>query len=170
MPAEEDFGGFHQALRRALDADGSSASCLRPSRPSRSPASPSAISSPAPDPAMPTPSTRPVFLSSTSLVSPSGRSTVIGAAQRAPWELRDLDVAPLGLRLRLGQSRPCDLRIGEHDRRNRERLEHRAMSLDRLRRPRAPRATPCARASARPRRRRSRRWSAPRSGAGHRSR
>src|SRR3954466_6172949 len=101
---------------------------------------PSAISSPAPEPTIPTPSTRAVFLSTTSLVRPSGRSTVIarlnaphgnfGTRTPPPVQWRPLGVPPFPLCLRLGQTRPRDLRIGEDDGGNRERLEHRLMALD----------------------------------------
>jgi len=55
-----------------------------------------------------------------------------GAAARRPGELRDLDVASFGLRLRFRQTGPRDLRIGEHHRGNRERFEDSAVALDRL--------------------------------------
>ena len=84
---------------------------------------PSAISSPAPAPTMPTPRTRSVSGSMTSFVRPSGRSIATRAAERGPGELRDLDLAALLLRLGLGQAAPGDFGIGEDDGRNRLRLE-----------------------------------------------
>ena len=56
------------------------------------------------------------------------------AAARAPRELRNLDVAPLGLRLRFGQTGPGDLGVGEDDGGDRGRLEHRLVPLHRFHR------------------------------------
>ena len=91
---------------------------------------PSAISSPALTPTMPTPSTRSVPGSMISLVRPSLRSTVVARPGRAPRELRDLDLDAALLRLGLGEPAPREFGIGEHDRRNRRRLERHLVAGD----------------------------------------
>ena len=81
---------------------------------------------------MPTPSTRPVFGSRTSLVRPSGRSTVIARLERAPRELGHLDLDALGLRLRLGQPGHAISGSVKTTAGNRQRLEHGLVAEDRF--------------------------------------
>jgi len=52
------------------------------------------------------------------------------AAARAPGELRNFDVATVGLSLRFGQPGPRNFRIGEDDSGNRQRREHRLATQD----------------------------------------
>ncbi len=121
---------------------------------------PSAISSPAPAPTIPTPSTRSVFGSRMSLVTPSVRSIVDRATRCAPWKLRDGDLAAFFLRLRFRQAAPRDFRIGEHHGGNRVRLE-RDFFVRQCARPQCdPRAKLCAPAWARRPRRQWRRSTA----------
>ena len=84
---------------------------------------PSAISSPAPAPTMPTPSTRSVAGSMTSFGHAFGAIESHRAPGCGPGELRNLDLAIFLLRLSFGQTRPCDFRIGEDDGRNGIRFE-----------------------------------------------
>ena len=64
---------------------------------------------------MPTPSTRPVSGSTTSLVSPSLRPSVAARPDAAHGKSRDLHRLPGRRGGRLGEAAPGDLGIGEHD-------------------------------------------------------
>ena len=121
---------------------------------------PSAISSPAPGPTRPTPSTRSVSGSRISFVRPSVRSSVIARPDAPHGNFAIVHPAALLLRLVFGQPAPRDLGIGEDDRRNRRAARTTTFSPAIASTRRAPRATPCARASARRRRRRWRRSTA----------
>ena len=98
------------------------------SHPSRSPARPSAISSPAPDPTMPTPRTRSVSGSISILVMPSTRSIAIarpdaGQGKRTTSTLRPSCSAWVSVR-----PAHAIFRVGEHHGRNRQRLEDRLVA------------------------------------------
>ena len=103
---------------------------------------------------------RPVFGSSTSLVMPSVRSSVIARPDAAHGKRVTVTSMLLLRGLGLGQAAPRELRVGEDHRRDRQRLERRPCARRSHRSRRAPRAMPCAPASARRPRRRSRRSSA----------
>ena len=118
--------------RTASDAGGSSASGPTAVAPISIASTPSAISSPAPEPTMPTPRMRSVSGSISSLVMPSTRSMAMARPDAGHGNLRDLDLEALLLGLGFGQARPRDFGIGEHHRRNRRRLEHRLVPGDRL--------------------------------------
>ena len=126
--AEEHFGRLPSASRTASGAGGSSSRRSVGVRAHLDRSTPSAISSPAPGPTMPTPRMRSVFGSSISLVMPSVRSSVIARPDAAHGNARRSTSRLLLLRLGLGQAAPGHLRIGEDHRRNRQRLERDACS------------------------------------------
>ena len=84
---------------------------------------PSEISSPAPMPTIPMPSTRSVFGSTMSLVMPSVRSRVRARPEAAQGNFAILTVASFFLRLGFGQAAPGDFGIGEDDGWNGVRFE-----------------------------------------------
>ena len=92
----------------------------------------SAISSPAPGPTMPTPRTRSVFGSMTSLVTPSVRSSVIARPDAPHGKRVDGDLALLLRGLVFGQAAPRDFGIGEDDGGNGRRLERDALAENRV--------------------------------------
>src|SRR5438309_2009709 len=101
----EDRGERHQRWRRSVSAASMSVSdrvgwawivAARSSTVSAvsTASAPSAISSPAPGPTMPTPRTRPVSPSATSLVSPSARPRVVARPEAAHWNFATLTARP----------------------------------------------------------------------------
>ena len=119
----------------------------------------SAISSPAPTPTMPAPSSRRDPGSNSSLVSPSGAGQRQRAARGGPREASPSRTrCPARAASRLGQAHPGDLGVGVGDRRDRAGVELDAgYAGDHLGRDLALVEWPCGRASGRRRRRRSRR-------------
>ena len=118
----------------------------------------SAISSPAPTPTIPAPSSRWRAGLEQQLREPLWAPQRERAARGGPREHRLLVLDPVALRVGLGQAHPGDLGVGVGDRRDRprRRTRHLAPRRSPRRRP-CPRASPCARASGRRRCRRSRR-------------
>src|SRR5882724_1315053 len=88
---------------------------------------PSAISSPAPAPTMPTPSTRSLCGSRISLVIPSVRSRVIARPEAAQGNF-----ATLILRLSLGEATPGNFGIGKNNRGNGTWLKCNFVTCDRF--------------------------------------
>ena len=104
----------------------------RHARPSRSPACPSAISSPAPTPTMPTPRMRSVSGSMMSFVRPSGRSSVVARPEAAQGYFatsigRFCFFASVSVRPVHASSGSVKTHGG-----NRPRLEHRRTSVNRF--------------------------------------
>ena len=93
---------------------------------------PSAISSPAPAPTIPTPNTRSVFGSNEDLRQALGARDRLSPARGGPGKAGDLDFAVRVLRLGLGQSAPGDFGIGEDDGGNRQVVERGRLTRQRL--------------------------------------